>query len=101
MGLESDLYLEQIINQKSLLFTSFNKRYLSLLPIAINAIMILKKSNQIKLTDKIIEFNNINFSPNINLGDRMHKIISVIPLFLSLTNRYTTLQLYQILNIQL
>lgn len=98
---ESDLSLEQLINEQARLFTTFNKRYLSLLPVAINAIIILKKSNQIELSNNISANSNTFISTNVDLGERLHKIIEVIPSFLYLTEKYTTLQLYQILNVQL
>ena len=44
-----DLDLEQLIEERARIFTSFNKRYQALLPITINSLMILKKSNQIEI----------------------------------------------------
>lgn len=42
--------LEYMIKEQSKLFTSFNKRYLSLLPVTINSLLLLNKNNQIGLT---------------------------------------------------
>jgi hypothetical protein len=92
--------LEQMQNDKPLLFTSFNKRYLSLLPVTINSLMILHKSNQIRIGKDI---HIINLLPIYNsmMGERLNKIIDVIPTFLSIIGKYSTNQLYKSLNIQL
>jgi hypothetical protein len=92
--------LEQMKRDKPLLFTSFNKRYVSLLPIAINSLMILHKSNQIRIGKEI---SIVNMLPIYNsmMGTRLEKIIDVIPTFLSIIDSYSTKQLYKLLNIQL
>jgi len=99
-SLNDKLTLEQIKRDKPLLFTSFNKRYISLLPIAINSLMILHKSNQISIGKEI---SIVNMLPIYNsmMGTRLEKIIDVIPTFLSIIDSYSTKQLYKLLNIQL
>ena len=96
----SELTLEQIKKDKPLLFTSFNKRYLSLLPVTINSLMILHKANQISI-EKEIRIINLLPIYNSMLGERLNKIIDIIPIFLSIINNYSTNQLYKLLNIQL
>jgi len=49
------LSLEQLVKDQSRLFISFNKRYLSLLPVTINSLMILSKSTQITIGNGIIK----------------------------------------------
>ena len=49
----SEIDLVQLINDRPRLFTSFNKRYLALLPIAINSLILLRKSNQIVIETNI------------------------------------------------
>ncbi len=95
-----NLTLEQFVKEQPRLFVSFNKRYVSLLPIAINSLMILSKSNQIIIGDKIIKTDNSLFVDK-NLGDRFYKIETVIPDFIAMHEKYTTSKLYKILKIQL
>jgi hypothetical protein len=97
-NIETDL--EQVIGEQSRLFVSFNKRYLTLLPVTINSLMILSKSNQINIGVQISIIDNLIFDIQ-NLGERFKKIEEVIPKFLSLTEKYTTSQLYKMLKIQL
>lgn len=96
----SELDLVQVIKEQPRLFTSFNKRYLSLLPVAINSFMMLNKSNQIKIENQITNNSNLNFE-NHELGDRYNKIEEIIPKFLSMTGMHSTTQLYKILKVQL
>jgi len=98
-----ELTLEQILKDKPLLFTSFNKRYLSLLPVTLNSLMILYKSNQINIGKKIDTLRKmpIILPYNSMLGERFDKIINVLPTFLSIINNYSTIQLYKLLKVQL
>ena len=99
----TELTLEQMKKNKPLLFTSFNKRYLSLLPVTLNSLMILYKSNQINIGKEIDTLRKmpIMLPYNTTLGERLDKIINVIPTFLSIISNYSTNQLYKSLNIQL
>ncbi|OXA93816.1 hypothetical protein [Flavobacterium hercynium] len=97
---DTDLELEQLIKEQSRLFTSFNKRYLSLLPVAINSLILLSNSNQVSLGSEIVNNAILNLE-NKNLGDRFNKIEEVIPKFLLMLEKYTTIQLYKNLKIQL
>jgi hypothetical protein len=97
----AELTLEQMRKDKPLLFTSFNKRYLSLLPITINSLMILSKSNQIDIGKDIYIINDILPIYNSMMGERLDRIIGAVPVFLSVTSNYSTKQLYKLLNIQL
>jgi len=94
-----DLNLEKLIREQSRLFVSFNKRYLTLLPVTINSLMLLNKSNQIKLGKNITNVENLKIDEG--LGERFAKVKTVIPKFLSLMEGYTTAELYKILNVQL
>lgn len=97
---ESNVNLEQLIKEYPRLFVSFNKRYLSLLPITINALMMLSKGNQINIENQIKTVSNLSFE-NEELGNRFLKIEDVIPKFLTLLEEYSTAELYKILKIQL
>ena len=95
-----EIDLEQIINEQPRLFVSFNKRYLSLLPVTINSLMLLRKSNQIKIETDISINGNFGFNYE-DMGARFQKIADIIPLFLTITEKYSTSQLYKVLNVQL
>lgn len=92
--------LEEFVSGQSRLFVSFNRRYLSLLPVTINSLMLLNKSKQIKIENEITNNEIVNLEEQ-KLGDRFNKIEKVIPKFLSMTKEYSTAHLYKILNIQL
>ncbi len=96
--IESDL--EQIIKEQPRLFVSFNKRYLSLLPVTINSLLLLSKSNQIKIDTQISSSGHLIFDKQ-NLGTRFQKIEEITPKFLSVIQKYSTSQLYKMLKIQL
>ncbi len=97
---EQNLKLGDFIKDKPRLFVSFNKRYSSLLPVTINALMILSKSNQIDIGDEIVKAKTLTFDSS-NLGDRFSKIDSVIPALIKMLNNHRTSTLYKILKIQL
>ena len=97
---EQDLRLESFIKDKPRLFVSFNKRYSSLLPVTINALMILSKSNQINIDDEIVKAKTLTLD-NSDLGGRFSKIDSVIPDLIKMLNNHRTSTLYKILKIQL
>lgn len=95
-----DMELEDMIKEQSRLFTSFNKRYLSLLPVTINSLTILHASNQISIGNEIVATTQL-YSKEENLGERFTKIEGVIPKFLSMIEKHSTIQLYKILKVQL
>ncbi|WP_291122163.1 three component ABC system middle component [Empedobacter sp. UBA7620] len=92
--------LENMIREQSRLFISFNKRYLSLLPVTINSLTILNASNQISIENEVTTNTIIDFD-DITVGDRFTRIQEVIPTFLSMIEIYSTIQLYRMLKIQL
>lgn len=95
-----NLSIEQLVKDQPRLFVSFNKRYMSLLPITINSLMILSKSHQINIGSDIVKSDTLTFD-NANLGDRFSKIANVIPDFMDILAKYTTQKLYKALKIQL
>lgn len=92
--------LEQILNEQPRLFASFNKRYLSLLPVTINSIMILSKGNKVNIKEQMISKNGLSLS-DTELGERFTRIQEVIPYFLTLIENYSTEHLYKIFRVQL
>jgi len=99
-NITAGLDLENIIKSQPRLFISFNKRYLALLPISINALLILNKSNQI-IIDSNISLQKAILPGIISLGNRLDEINEIIPSLLMIIDKYTTTQLYQLLKIQL
>ena len=96
-----DNSLEYIVNNKPKLFTSFNKRYLSLLPITINSILLLNKNKQIGISSNNI-FTKVDFIyDEVDMGNRFERIKKVIPFLASILNKHSTSQLYKILKVQL
>lgn len=98
---EENRSLESIINEKPKLFMSFNKRYLSLLPIMINSTLLLHKNKQVGISANEIFAKTDFIYGEIDLGNRFKKIKEVIPFLATMLSRYSTTQLYQILKVQL
>lgn len=92
--------IEQFIQTKSLYFTSFNNRFLTLLPVTVNSLMILQKSDVINITDSITINTLLKFNAN-ELGLRFTKIEHVIPKFVAMIENYSLSDLYYIFRIQL
>lgn len=92
--------IEQFIQSKRLYFTSFNNRFLSLLPVTVNALMILQKSNVINITDTISIKREFEFDVN-ELGLRFTRIENAIPKFVALIKDYSLSDLYIKFKIQL
>lgn len=92
--------LDEFIQSRQIYFSTFNNRFLSLLPITINALMILYKSCVIRINDKIILNKKIELETE-ELGNRFTKIESVIPKFIAMIKDYSPTDLYILLNIQL
>lgn len=97
----NEIALDLLMKQKPHFFVSFNKRYLSLLPVSINAVKMLYDGSQISIKSNLIQFKSDFDNIGNNLGERFNKINQVIPVFLSITDKYSTTELYKILNIQL
>ena len=96
-----DNSLEYIVNNRPKLFTTFNKRYLSLLPITINSILLLNKNKQIGISSNNI-LTKVDFIyDEVDMGNRFERIKKVIPFLASILNKYSTSQLYKILKVQL
>lgn len=92
--------IEQFIQSKRLYFISFNNRFLSLLPVTVNALMILQKSNVINITDTISIKKEFELDVN-ELGLRFTKIENAIPKFVALIKDYSLSDLYIKFKIQL
>lgn len=98
---EKKISLEDIIKERPRLFTSFNKRYLELLPITINSFILLNKKNQIEITTSDISSKTKLIYGETDMGDRFNEVKKALPAFIKILKIYSTIQLYQILRIQL
>lgn len=98
---EENISLEYLIKEQSRLFTSFNKRYLSLLPVTINSLLLLNKNNQIGITASEISAKSEFLYGEMDMGNRFNEIKKALPVFIQLIEKYSTIQLYRILKIQL
>lgn len=98
---EENISLEHITKEQPRLFTSFNKRYLSLLPITINSLILLNKNNQIGVTTSDISVKSRFIYGETDMGDRFSEIKKALPAFIKMIEKYSTVQLYRILKIQL
>lgn len=96
----SDGGLQEMMSEERRLFTSFNKRYLALLPVSINALLLLSKGGQIIIEKHILDNSTLNFR-DVDYGNRFNSIQQTIPNFITLVENLSTVQLYQILKIQL
>lgn len=95
-----DLSLAHFIQSKPRLFTSFSIRFTTLLPVTINALMILSKGNRIDISKEILLKKNI-LPDGIEIGDRFNEIIKALPVLMKMIEGCDTTQLYQLLKIQL
>ena len=92
--------LKDLIYKKPRIFSTFNDRYLALLPVFINAMIILHINGYILFKKKLVSLNisNINFE---HYGDRLLKIKEAANAFVDLIMNKNTSELYRSLNIQL
>ena len=98
---EESKSLELIIDERPKLFMSFNKRYVSLLPITINSTLLLHKNEQIEISANEIFAKTDFIYGETDMGNRFEKIKEVIPFLATVFSRYSTIQLYKILKVQL
>lgn len=98
---EEKISLEYMTKEQARLFTSFNKRYLSLLPITINSLILLNKNNQIGITTSVVFGKSELAYGEAGMGDRFNEIKKALPAFIKIFEKYSTVKLYRILKIQL
>lgn len=91
-----DKFLIKISNR----YFNFNKRFLALLPVMINSILILIKLNKIYLKDDFIFCDEV-LDIDGDYGQRFMSVKLVIPRFVEEFNKYTTKELYEFLGVEL
>lgn len=98
---EERISLRHIVKEQPRLFISFNKRYLTLLPVTINSLILLNKNNQIEVTtSEVFAKTGLTYG-EIDMGERFNEIKKALPVFIKMIEKYSTIQLYQILKVQL
>lgn len=94
--------LEELIDGHPTLFTNFNDRYLDLLPIAINALTLLKEMGVLGIREDIIYYKtNEQIVSQPADSKRLERISAQLQNFASLISDYDTNTLYKILKIRL
>lgn len=99
-NLDNGMSMDDIISNNPNCFSSFNRRYVALLPILINSITILYDAQIIKVFRKEIlySFTNIIFN---DCGERFNRIRKIASSFAMILNNTQTTELYKALKIQL
>ena len=92
--------LEDLIDKKSRIFSTFNNRYLALLPVFINAMIILHINGYILFDKNLARLSSTRINIE-NYGDRLLKIKKAANTFVDLIINKNTSELYRSLNIQL
>jgi hypothetical protein len=96
----SDMTISEFITSKPHLFTSFNRRFLNLLPITINSCVLLSKSKKIDIGKNISIKSQGMIPDNIYLGNRFHHIRNAVRPLSKILDEKDVL-LYKTLQIQL
>lgn len=99
-NMDTEISMNDIITNNPNCFSSFNRRYLALLPVLINSITMLYDAKMVKISHKEIKYSytNIDFK---DCGERFYRISKVSSFFAELLNNTQTKELYNSLKIQL
>lgn len=99
-NMDNNMSMSEIIANNPNCFSSFNRRYIALLPVLINSTTILYDAKIVKIFHKEIQysFTNIDFK---DCGDRFYRISKVSSYFAEILNGAKTIDLYKALKIQL
>lgn len=92
--------LKDLIAKKPRIFSTFNNRYLALLPVFINAMTILHINGYIAFNKKSVSLNSTSINLE-NYGDRLLKIEKAANILVDFIININTSELYRSLNIQL
>lgn len=98
--LNHETSLIDIISNNPNYFSSFNRRYVALLPILINSITILYDAKMVKISHKEILYSSTNIDFK-DCGERFYRISKVSSFFADIINDTQTTELYKALKIQL
>lgn len=92
--------LEMFIDDNKRVFATFNRRYLTLLPVFINALTVLNELQLIEVSQNSIKLKR-EISQFVDMGNRFDTIFQVIDRFFNLIKNIEDVELFKILNIQL
>lgn len=92
--------LKDLVDKKPRIFSTFNNRYLALLPVFINSMTILHTNGYIAFNKKSVSLNNTSINLK-NYGDRLLEIEKAAHILVDLIINKNTSELYRSLNIQL
>lgn len=92
--------LKDLVDKKTRIFSTFNNRYLALLPVFINSMTILHINGYITFNKKSVSLNSISINLK-NYGDRLLEIEKASHILIDLIINKNTSELYRSLNIQL
>lgn len=99
-GMDNEISMKDMISNNPTCFSSFNRRYVALLPVLINSITILYDAKMVKISHKEIQYSSTNIDFK-DCGERLDKIGKVSSFFVELLNNTQTKELYKTLKIQL
>lgn len=99
-NMDNEMSMNDIISNNPNCFSSFNRRFIALLPVLINSITMLYDAKMVKLSHKEIKYSytNIVFK---DCGKRFYRISKVSSFFAEILNNTQTKELYKALKIQL
>lgn len=99
-NMDNEISMNDIISNNPNCFSSFNRRYVALLPVLINSITMLYDAKMVKISHKEIKYSytNIDFK---ECGERFYRISKVSSFFAEILKNTQTKELYKALKIQL
>lgn len=92
--------LDSFVNDNKRVFATFNRRYLALLPVFINALTVLNELQLIEVVQNSIKLKR-EIDRTVDMGSRFNTICMAIDRFSNLIKNIEDVELFKILNIQL
>ncbi len=92
--------LESFIDDNKRVFATFNRRYLTLLPVFINALTVLNELQLIEVSQNSIKLKR-EINQFVEMGNRFDTICMAVDRFSNLIKNKEDVELFKILNIQL
>ena len=98
--MDNEMSMNDIISNNPNCFSSFNRRFIALLPVLINSITMLYDAKMVKLSHKEIKYSSTNIVFK-DCGKRFDRISKVSSFFAEILNNTQTKELYKALKILL
>jgi len=99
-NMNNGMSMNNLISDNPNYFSSFNRRYVALLPVLINSIIILYDAKIVKISHKEIQYSSTNIDFK-DCGERFDRISKVSSYFAEILKSTKTIDLYKALKIQL